>query len=150
MGVKITYYDYYASMTNFAAGLAAGLSFTGSSSTIYGVATRCSNDGIKSSQTVSLSTASPRIRFKNSSGSTETYSLHTSITCGASTKYASIGSVANGGTSSYFTISARTASSSISYNDGANCTNVSYFFSNGNVWTITSGTSTYSIAATTE
>ncbi len=151
IGVKITYYDYYTSLTNFAAGSNFGItSSTGAAVTLRGVAGKCTDDGITSTQTIVLASASPRIRFTNNSGGSETYSLHTSTSCGAGTKYASIGTVANGATGAYTTITARNASSTISFNDGTTCSAASYLFSNGNVWTITSGTSTYSITATTE
>jgi len=93
--------------------------------------------------TFTASTVTPSIRFKNSSGSTETYTLHSSYSCGAGTKVATIGtSVSNGSTTSYSDVTAGTYY--ISYNGGTSCSSNSYTFSNGIIWTITSGTSTYS------
>ncbi len=151
IGVKITYFDYYASLTNFAVASSLSItSSTGSGVTLRGIAGKCNDDGITGNQVLGLASTSPRIRFINNSGNTETYSLHSSTACGAGTKYASIGTLANGATGAYTTVTARIASTSISFNDGTNCSAGSYLFSNGNVWTITSGTSAYSIAATTE
>ncbi|MDZ4726230.1 MAG: hypothetical protein SH817_08730 [Leptospira sp.] len=151
ISVKINYFDYYKSFSNFASSITVVINALGSNSTVYGVADRCSiNDGITSGATTVLSTKSPRIRFVNNSGISETHTFHTSTACGAGTKYATYGTIANGITGSYMTLTERTLPSSISSSDGANCSTLSYFFSNGNVWTSTSTPTNSSVAATIE
>ncbi|GBF41160.1 hypothetical protein LPTSP2_04310 [Leptospira ellinghausenii] len=97
--------------------------------------------------TYTKSSSLPRLRFINNSGSTENYTLHTSATCGGGTLAATIGNVANGVTSSYFSIPE--GSFAVSYDGGTTCSSVFLSVGNGMVRTITSTTS-YSTAATIE
>ena len=84
------------------------------------------------------------IRFRNNSGATETYSLHTSITCSLGTRHllANGGaSVANGDVTAYETITS--GSYYISYNLGTSCGGFRAYASNSTT-TVISGTSSYS------
>ncbi|WCL49832.1 hypothetical protein [Leptospira sp. GIMC2001] len=98
--------------------------------------------------TYTKSTSGPRIRFTNNSGSGENYTLHSSTACGAGTLSATIGAVANGATTAYSTVPE--GNFAISFNGGTSCSNLLLNIGNGMVRTIVSGTSSYTISATTE
>lgn len=97
--------------------------------------------------TYTKSTTSPRVRFINNSGSAENYTLHTSVACGAGTLAATIGNVANGVTTAYFTIPE--GNFAISFNGGTSCSALLLNVGNGMVRTVTS-TSVWTITASTE
>ena len=106
------------------------------------------------SGTFTYSTLNPKIRFKNNSGSTETYSIHSNANCGSSTLVKTVATnVANGATTDYVELTnTQTADGStyfyaISYDGGTNCSEGKYIFSKGIQWTIASGSSTYTISA---
>jgi hypothetical protein len=147
-------YDYYSSSPiDFPTSENVTIPTTTSSTTVFGLRPNCVNaagsgTGSRVRGTFTKPTNAARIRFRNSSGSNETYTLHNSATCGAGTLVQTIGAVANGSTSSYNNVTEGLYA--ISFNSGTTCSVLGYQFSNGNVWTVTSGTTTYSVAATTE
>lgn len=132
------------------------------SSTLYiNTATEIANACNKFGGTQTYSTANPKVRFKNSSGSTETYTIHSSANCGTSTIVKTISTnVTDGSTTDYVELqntqtitvnngstSVRTNFYAISYDGGTTCSEPKYVFSKGIQWTITSGKSAYTISA---
>ncbi len=86
-------------------------------------------------------TSSPRVKMKNSSGSSETYGLHTSAGCSNTASY-TFGTISNGSESAYTTVNANDYY--ISYNTPATsyCVTDSFKFNAGYDYTCTSGTTT--------
>lgn len=128
----VRYYDYYTS--------------TSSSANHSSNTSTCSSLG--SSMTYIKSTQSPRVRVVNNSGSTENYTLHSSAACGGGTLIATIGSLANGATSNYFSVAE--GNFAISFNAGTTCSSLILNIGNGMVRTVNSGATSYTIASTVE
>jgi hypothetical protein len=128
----VRFYDFYSS--------------TSSSANHSSNSSRCTSLG--SSMTYIKSTNSPRVRVVNNSGSTENYTLHSSTACGGGTLIATIGSLANGATSNYFSVAE--GNFAISFNAGTTCSSLILNIGNGMVRTITSGVTTYTLASTVE
>ncbi len=149
VNIMYIFYDFYSStLADFATTNDATVTVTsGGTATVTGAQSKTTTYLGKASTFVASSTK-PRIKIVNASGATENYTLHSSAACGAATLVKTIGSTTNGASLGYSTVDA--GKYAISFNAGTSCSALNYTFSNGNVWTITSGTTAYTVAATTE
>ena len=84
----------------------------------------------------------PQIRFQNSSGFTESYTIYDDAGCTNLIRGMSENPVANGNSTGYETLPAA-GSYYISYDGGTSCSS-SFYFSNDRLYSVTSGATSYS------